>query len=295
MTDFFAVSAPLFDNFNDGGGGAAPSPAGGDTPAHSPSPATPDNSAAAPATPNANAPAARPQANDGMVPSYRLREIREQSERQFQQHQQQWAQREAQYQAQMEAIRRQLHAVVGVQPQNEEDAQIAAIQAQFRRVYPDLAQMNERAKDILGMLEARGDYDTAIQHQWQSYGRQSMERLFALAEKSYGQPLSDQQKQRLHGQFSGYVQSSPDVLQRYASDPSLVDEFWQDFENAFVSPVRRSQHAAVQSQAETRPPLPRDTSAVPPGIPAVQQPKDIDQRVQGAWHAFNAVKNQGGR
>lgn len=288
MNRLFALRTPLFNNEDMGGapGGGAPTP----SPSPSPSPAIPDNSAAAPAIPNANAPAAKPQVPDGYVPSYRIRETREQFERQQMQLQQQWQQREAQYQAQMEAIRRQLHAVVGVEPQNEEQQQLAAIQAQFKKVFPDLAAMNERAKDIMAMLESRTDYDSAMQYQWQSHGRNAMNRLFDLASKSLGHDLSDAAKARLHASFVGHVQSDPALLERYVHDPSLVDEFWQDFESNFIGPVRRSQGAQVAQAVTQRPRLPQDSPAPIAPIQAPAQPKDLDERVKGAWSAFNAVK-----
>lgn len=285
MNRLFALRTPLFENEDLGGApsGGAPTPA----PAPSPSPATPDHNAAAPATPNANAPAATPQVPNGYVPSYRIRETREAAMREATA---QWQQREAAYQAQMDAIRRQLHAVIGVQPQSEEEQQVAQIQAQFKKVFPELAQLAEKAKDLQGLLERSGEFQHAVQHQYQAYGRQAMDRLFGLATKSLGHDLSDTAKQRLHASFVGYLQSDPQLLERYAVDQTIVDEFWNDFENGFIGPVRRAQSAGVQQAIENRPPTPRDT---PAGIPNVQRPakpKDLDESVSQAWAAFNAAK-----
>lgn len=290
MKRFFAVSSPLFDNFDDMGGGPAPSPAGSDISAPSPSPATPDHNAAPSATPIGGAPAAKPQVPDGYVPSYRIRETREQYERQVQAAQQQWAQREAQYRSEMDAIRKQLHAVIGVQPVNEEQQQIQAIQEQFKKVFPDLAALNERAKDVQALLERSGEFQNVVQYQYQAHGRQALNRLFDMAKTSLGHELSDAAKQRLGTSFVGHLQSDPALLERFGYDPTVVEEFWNDFENNFIGPVRRSQVADVQRAIDTRPPVPRDTPAPIAPIPGPPKAKDLDESTNRAWAAFNAAK-----
>jgi hypothetical protein len=258
------------------------------TPTATPAPATQEHSVAATTTPTAIPPAAAtPQpSNDAMVPSYRLRETREQAIREAQN---QFAQREAQYQAQLEAVQRQLHALVGVTPQG--DPEIDQVRDQFGRIYPGLTQLEERAEAILQVLERAGDLESQTDHYWRSYGRQSMDRIYEKAAVSLGGPLTDAAKQTLHTAFTGFVASSPEVVNRYANDPSLVDEFWTSFSSTFIDPVRRT--AAVGAVARTGTPLPTDSPSGALRTTPAPQFKNLDERSAAAWAQYQSGKTGG--
>ena len=254
-------------------------PAGGDTPAPA-QPATPA-SASPVATPQAAPAQATPSAvPDGYVPSYRLRETREAAVREAQN---QWAQREADYQARLQQIQSQLHAVVGVTPQNK-NPEVDAIRQQFGQLYPGLTKMEERAQQIMEMMERSNDIEAQNQHYWETYGRQTMDKLFQHAQESLGSPLTDEGKRQLHASFVGFVQSSPDLQARYANDPTLVQDFWKQFTSSFIDPVRRTAQATVAGRAPQN--LPQDT---PAGVPraAVPQPGNLDDRVAAGWALYN--------
>lgn len=253
-------------------------------PAPTSNPTTPDVNAAPSATPQGNAaPAPRQPASEGMVPSYRIRETREAAIRESQQ---QWATREAEYQARLEGVQRQLHALVGVTPQG--DPEVTAIKQQFEKLFPGLSRLEQRAQDLEGLVERSGDLDSQNQHYWTSYGRQNMDRLYSLASESLGAPLTDEGKRALHAAFSGYVSSSPELTSRYTQDPGMVAEFWQNFATSFIDPVRRTATATMATHTMNRQ-LPLDS---PSGMPQVQAPPragSLDERVQGAWAAYNAA------
>lgn len=256
-------------------------PAGGDTSAPAPAAATP----AAPAAPVAAAtPQATPQvpatgAPEGYVPSYRLRETREAAAREAQQT----------YAAQIEAARReteqyrnQLHALVGVQPPaNPEEA---AVRGQFGQLYPGLSKIEERAQQIMELLDRAGDLESQTSHYWKTYGQQTMDRLFNSAQATIGSPLSDDAKRVLHSSFVGFVQSSPELTERYANDPTIVEDFWKAFSSNFIDPSRRAATATVAGRAVTA--LPQDT---PGGAPVVSQgpkPANLDERAANAWALY---------
>lgn len=250
-----------------------------------PSPATPENPNAAPtATPQGAPTGGTPQGNpgEGMVPSYRLRETREQVTRQLQS---QWQQREQDYQSRLDAMQRQLQALVGVTPQ--EDPQVDAVRQQFAKLYPGLSQLEERAKQLQDLVSRSQDLEAQNQHYWTSYGRQTMDRLYSKAGEALGGQLSDAGKRALHSAFVGYVQSDPELTQRYASDPTVVDEFVQLWQSNFIDPVRRTATATVQSQ--TNPAarvLPQDTPSGPPQATPAPRLNGLDERANAAWAAW---------
>ena len=252
-------------------------PAGGETPA-TPAPAIP--AAPAPAATPAAPVAATPATPEGMVPSYRLRETREAAIREATAERQRV---EQQWQEKYNAIQQQLHAIVGVAPQNK-NPEVDAIRQQFSQLYPGLSQLEQRAAQLQEILERSQDLEAQNQHYWESYGRQTMDRLFSHAQESLGTPLTEEGKRQLHASFVGFVQSSPELQSRYASDPSLVQEFWKQFTASFIDPVRRGAQVNVAARVPGN--LPQDT---PAGVPraAAPQPRDLDERVAQGWALYS--------
>lgn len=254
--------------------------------APTPDPATQDPSAAAPATPGAPAPAATPQAQP--EPSWlrgRLQETRAAAVREAETR---WNEERSRLQAQHEATQRQLHAIVGVTPQG--DPEVNAIRAQFEKLYPGLAQLEQRAKDVQGLLERQGDYTQQTQHYWASYARQAQDRLFDHASKSLGSALTEEGKRALYSAFTGYVQSAPELLDRYAEDPTMIDEFWQNFSGAFIDPARRAAAANIETNTQHRA-FPQDSPGGAPQMTPAAKPGSLDERVAGAWASYNAARN----
>jgi hypothetical protein len=152
-----------------------------------------------------------------------------------------------------------------------------------------LAKLEERAEDVFGVLERAGDLESQTEHYWREYGRQSMNRLFEHANQSLGSPLTDEGKRALHASFTGFVTSSPELAERYANDPTLVEDFWKLFSSSFVDPVRRTAATGIQGRATTIAATPQDTPSGAPRIPGAPKPADLDERVSQAWAAYNAT------
>ena len=245
--------------------------------------ATPATTAPQSATPAASQAPATSGPGEGWVPSYRVRETREAALREAQQS---FAQKEAQYQQRLDQIQSQLHALVGVAPQG--NPEVEAVRQQFGQLYPGLSKMEERANDIMGIIERAGDLESQSQHYWQSYGRQAMDRLFAHASESLGSPLTDEGKRALHSAFTGFVSSSPELTARYANDPTLIDEFWRAFTSSFIDPARRAASATVATRTGT--PLPQDrTSGIPP-VAGPPKPANLDERMAQGWAQYEQMK-----
>lgn len=239
-------------------------------------PAAPAPQAATPPVPQAPATGVGP---DGWVPSYRVRETREQAVREANEG---FAQKEAGYRAELEQIRSQLHALVGVQP--PQNPELTAVRSQFGQLYPGLAKLEERAADLMGLIDRAGDIESQNSHYWQSYGRQTMDKLFEHASTSLGSPLTDEGKRALHSAFSGFVSSSPELTARYANDPTLVDEFWKAFTSSFIDPVRRSASATVAGRVAGN--IPQDTPGGAPHVNSGPKPANLEDRAALAWAQY---------
>jgi hypothetical protein len=260
-------------------------PASGDTGASvTPAVATPTVTA----QPVATTPAAQPsatggeQSREGWVPSYRVRETREAAQREFQQER---ARLDAEHRTELQRIQSQLHALVGVQP--KQNPEIDAVRQQFAQLYPGLAKLEARGQDIEGLLERAGDLEAQNEHYWNEYGRRSVNTLFTEAEKTLGSPLSDEAKRVLHSSFIGFVQSSPELTQRYSNDPTIVNDFVRAFSSSLIDPVRRSATATVAGRVATA--IPQDTpggAVHPAGAP---KPANLDERAEQAWALYKTT------
>lgn len=249
-----------------------------------PAAATPAVSAPQPATPAAPQAPATGVVPEGYVPSYRLRETREAAVREAQA---QWAAREAEIRAETQRYREQLQALIGVTP--PANPEISAVKAQFAQLYPGLSKIEERAAQLEQLLERAGDLESQNDHYWQSYGRQTMDRLFTHASESMGAPLTDEAKRQLHSSFVGWVQSSPELTDRYASDPSIVEDFWKAFTSSFIDPVRRTANAGIAGRAAGTPGLPQDTPSGAPRATPAPHMGSMDERAAAAWAQYQTT------
>lgn len=272
LKSFLSISFPLLDE-DQGGAPPAADPTVS-APAVPTAPATPQAVPGAPPTPGAP---------EGYVPSYRLRETREAVLREAQTA---WTQREASHRAELDRIQSQLHALVGVQP--PPNPQIDAVRNQFGQIYPGLASLEARAKDLEGLIERQGDLQAQNEHYWKSYGRSTMDRLFTHAQDSLGAPLTDEGKRQLHAAFSGFVQSSPELSDRYANDPSIVEDFWKQFTSSFIDPVRRTAAAATAQRVPGA--LPQDIGGGAPRVSGAPAPQNLDERVAQGWDMYTRNK-----
>lgn len=262
-------------------------PTGGDT-SVTPAPAIP-GAIAQPATPGQAPTGATPSPAipEGYVPSYRLREAREAAVRQANA---EFAQREAGIRAEAERYKQQLHQLVGATPPG--DPQVDEVRKQFATLYPGLAKMEEKAQQLQELLERQGDSEAQVGHYWQTYGRQTMDRLFTHASEAMGgAPLPEGAKRMLHNAFTGFVQSSPELTARYAEDPTLVDDFWREFSSGFIDPARRASNAQVAGRVT--PPLPQDSPGGQVRTTPVPAGQNLDDRAQTGWARFNQFKTNG--
>lgn len=256
--------------------------AGNDIPAPAATPATPSVEPAIPASgPQGQAQNVPPE---NYVPSYRLREARESAIRQAQE---QYTSQLAERDAMVQHLQSQLQALTGVQA--PADPQIEQIRNQFAQLFPRLAQFESMDPDRLSaLLDQAGDFEQANQHYWQSYGRQTLNTLFSQAETALGGQLNDNGRSFLHQQFVGWLSASPERVARYEVDPSIVNDFMQEYQSNIIDPVRRGATAQVASRAPQA--LPQDRPGGAPAVSQAPKPKDLDARTDLAWSTFQRIK-----
>lgn len=263
-----------------------PTPAVSDTPA-TPAAATPAVSAqpGAPATPTPTpnpATTGAPQVPQGYVPSFRVRETREQYEARIQQLQ-------AERQAEVDQLKRQIAALAGVNPPGQVD-EAEAIRQQLFKVAPDLKELIDLKQQLMEIAKEKDEWRQQNQHYWQSYNRTQMDKLFKLASDGYGQQLTDPQKRYIAASFVGWAQSDPELVERYQTDPSLIDDFWKEFSSNFIEPARRVATTTAASRVAQNLPQDAPPGAVRTSAAPVEQPKDLDGRVDRAWEQFKQLR-----
>lgn len=266
---------------------SASTPTGGDTSAPAAAPAIPSAPAISPTTNQSQAPATGvPEDRSNWVPPYRIRESREAALREAQNA---YAQQVQAVREEAERYKQQLHSLVGATP--PQNPEVEQVRQQFAALYPGLAKMESQSQQLEALLERAGDLESQNEHYWRSYGRQTVDRLFTHAQESIGGPLTDEGKRLLHSSFVGWVQSSPELSERYSNDPTIVEDFWKAFSSGFIDPVRRGATAQIPGRAGI--PLPQDTPSGGLRTATPQaQPKDLDERAQMGWALYNNPNTQ---
>lgn len=263
-------------------------PVVGETTTPSPAPATTGAPVAAPATPSNGAPPA--SATDASrvdwVPSHRLRETREKvlnEARAYIEHLQ------AQHAREMETLRNQVRVLTGVTPPANPEVQ--AVREQFGQLYPGLAKLEEKAAAIEDMLSELEELRAMQSYVWNQHRDSNLEHLYSTVEKATGAPLTDEAKQYLHASLLGYVQSSEERANRYATQGrAVVEELARAFIANFVDPLRRSSIAAAADRAAKA--LPQDRPAGAPQLAQEPKPKDLDERAARAFAVYDTLRKR---
>lgn len=279
------MSDPNF-NINESNSAAAtditaPSPATA-TPV-APSAAAPTPAASTPSPATSGQPSVNPNAPPpGYVPSFRIRETRDQYEARI-------AQLESANNAKIEQMQRQLQALTGVTPQNQSEEDV--IRQQLFKVVPQLQKLLEIQEKLEASVGAQEELKAQQTHYWESYNRQQMNSLFKAAEDTYGTSLSDSQRNYLKAAFVGWASADPELASRYQNDPTLVTEFWKEFSSSFVDPARRVATANTAARVPANLPQDNPSGSVRTSQP-LDPPKNADEVVDRAWATFKQLRQK---
>jgi hypothetical protein len=211
-----------------------------------------------------------------MVPSYRLREVTER----YRQLEQYALQLQERLQAGQQAPQ---------QPAPQEDRETALIREQFRKVFPNLAQLDElNPQQLRGLLDVAPQQQQQWEQYWSNVGQNTLRSLGAKISEAYGEKTDPVTRGIFESAFISWVERDPEARDRYLSqDPSLVDDFWKKATAAVLDPVRKNAAAQVAQRVERvqrLPGVPRSTTAV--GAPRPPKPKTEDDLHDAAWNAM---------
>jgi hypothetical protein len=171
----------------------------------------------------------------------------------------------------------------------------------FGQVFPGVAALESHAQQIAEMpsrIEKLEQTITDLQQQlefgWRRDGRQSLTSIQSAMSKELGvEKLSKFQSQVVGQAFQAFLESDETgaLMDRYAyRDPTLYDEFINEWKSGFFDPMRRLGQAGDASVAGVNRNLPRAPAVggLPPSRPPAQ-PLTEDQVHDNAFRSFDAA------
>lgn len=257
-------------------------------------PGSPDGTGGGNPTTDPNAPAGAapggdgsqqqpPPDREGWIPRTRFDEVNG--------HFQRLREENARLQAQVQERENLGRALLGQQPQSQDDPFTQRVREQLLQVFPqlkmliDLAPHLQRLPDVLPQTEAQQEAFYA------QLGQQHMAALSSAAAKLYGvEKLADGQRRFLTDNFVSWLGADQTRQRRYLSgDTSVGSEFLTEFQTAMLDPIRRSALATQQQRAGLVSRLPARGPATAP-IPG-SRPPELKTEEDRHEAAFNALMN----
>lgn len=214
-----------------------------------------------------------------MVPSYRLREVTERYR--------QLEQAALQMQQRLQALERSRPAGA------PEDQETRAIREQFRKIFPNLAALDEFDPDQLkGIMQQAPAQQQQWEQYWHNVGTNALRSLQSKVSEVYGDKTDPVTRSIFENAFISWVERDPEAQQRYLSqDPTLVDDYWKKATAAVLDPIRKNAAAQVAARADRigrLPSVPRSTTAI--GAPKPPKPKTEDDLHDAAWNAVTSQR-----
>jgi hypothetical protein len=217
------------------------------------------------------------------VPPYRLREI---------------SQKYRQMEAQVHFLRQQLAALTGVQPPTAEEAandpEARLIREQFHRLFPRLAKLEQLADKLERFAAVDPEQLTSsTEHYWTALGHETLNQVIEKMQDVIGGQLTPFAQKVLCQSFVAWVESDPDLQQRYTMrDPSLVADYIKEYQAGILDPFRRKSTSAVQQRVQATARLPRQGGSGPvAGAAKPGKPADENTLHEAAWSAFVANRS----
>jgi len=219
------------------------------------------------------------------VPSFRLRqetERRQAVERAYEQAAQT-----------IQALNARIASMQG-QPQGQPQTQPGTdpnvrIREQFARVFPELAALAERAKDIEGLLQQAPSMSAQTEHYWTQVGSDFLRSLDGQITSVYGDKISPAARGFFQTAFINWVESDAQVQRRYLQrDPNLVTDFWTTMRSHVLDPVRRSAAVTLEQRGKQMARLPQSGPTTPPPTRGPAKPKTEDELHDAAFAALFA-------
>lgn len=187
--------------------------------------------------------------------------------------------------ADLDAERRRVAALAGVNIPTAEDAETEQVKKRFGALFPHLADLT--AEDVKALREMKTDASglrDASRTIWEDKARHMVSAVETAVAKDLGGDLSERQVNALRRGYMQAAQDDPDFLKRHIQgDPKLVEEFSKQWIEDWFEPARRK---VIQQQVSQRRPVPGARDRSVPGTSGkqidVKDPKAVeDFLVQG--------------
>jgi hypothetical protein len=169
------------------------------------------------------------------------------------------------------AAEKRVRALAGVEPKSDEDAEAEQVKAQFTKMFPALAKLNDEQlvnaiNQIIENQQSQGNIEAQY---WQDRAQQMTDGVVDEIEKEFG-TLTDRQKARIKNEYAVRAANDPEFLKRHEKgDKSLVAEFAKEYIEDVYGPVRKKHE---QSERERFRPVPGGRDRMIAG----SKPKSID-------------------
>jgi hypothetical protein len=141
--------------------------------------------------------------------------------------------------AELEAERKRVKALAGVEPKSEQEVEEEAVRARLEALgYPRLTQ--EDLDAIRELRATQSNLSETTQHYWVQHGRQMVNGVVAEIEKELGGKLTDRQAKRIAAEYAREAESNPEFLDRHEKgDKTLIVEFAKQLSEDWFEPARR--------------------------------------------------------
>lgn len=175
--------------------------------------------------------------------------------------------RAQQLEAQIAERDRKIAALAGVTQPDPDEAELGKVREGFAKLYPNLARMAELDPQKLERILAQGDQaEHVVRHHWDAHRDATLTDLKSRVATAMN--LSDLSKTAAAKVVAAFKSSIPDPnddpdgyarwSHRYEQkDPTLLDEFVQEFVGDFITPAQRTglvrPRIAVPSGGNSRP------------------------------------------
>lgn len=159
----------------------------------------------------------------------------------------------------------------------------------FFKLFPGAKALLDLPADKLShALERMGQHEASFEHYWTSFGSAALRALNGGIQKTYGGQPDAPTRRLIDAAFIDWLESDQEAQHRFfTGDPTLADDFWNNFTSKLLDPIRRTAVASEQQRITRREALPRPT---PRGATLGQggqpKPKTAEELHEAAAEAF---------
>lgn len=159
--------------------------------------------------------------------------------------------------------------------------------------HPFLGRLLKQNPDqFFKVLEQGPQMEAQTEHYWTNVGGGYLRSLQAQASKIFGPELDPFARRAIETGFIDWIENDPEAKRRYlATDPTLVEDYWKQYESRVLDPVRRKATVPAVERGERIRRLPSSgpsTQALGKGPPA--KPKTEEELHDAAWNALEEIR-----